>query len=81
MAEKIYSWRARRTGASATGRIKATDHRDATRQVIQYLSTFGPGYKVEVTELKNQKLAMRKWLEDHSERNDAGMYRTRESER
>lgn len=72
---KIYSWKARRTGSAATGRIKAADMRDATRQVVQYLSTFGPGWKVEVTELKNQKLAMRKWLEDHAQR------KTKESER
>lgn len=61
MAEKIYSWRARRTGASATGRVKAVDHKDATRQVIRYLS---PGYTVEVTELKNQNAALKKWEED-----------------
>lgn len=75
MTEKIYSWKATRSGASATGRVKAPDHRDATRQVCQYLSTFGPGYRVEVNELKNQKLAMRKWAEDNAPR------KAKESER
>lgn len=60
---KIYSWKARRTGSGATGRVQAVDMRDATRQVIQYLATFGPNWKIEVTELKNQAAALRKWEE------------------
>lgn len=65
MSDKIYSMKAKRPGSNASGRFKAPNMRDATRQALEYLANWGEGWAVILTELKNQTAALKKWNEDH----------------
>lgn len=59
---KIYSVKANNCGHNFSGRFKATDMRDATNQAINHLNQWGRGWNIHVNELKNQKLAMKQWV-------------------
>ena len=61
MEFKIYSMKAKRPGSAVNGRFKATDVRDATKQAAEYLQSWGDGWEVQITVLKNQAAAMAKW--------------------
>ena len=63
---KIYAMKAKRTGSAANGRFKAENIQDATRQAIEYLSDWGTGWNVTMSELKNQAAALAKWEKDHA---------------
>lgn len=66
MSEKIYSVKASKPGVRIGGwRVKALNMRDATDQVLSYLSTLGSGFQVDISELKNQSQALKKWEADH----------------
>ena len=59
--EKIYAVKASRKGGKFNGRFKATSMVDATNQAIEYLKDFGDEWNVQITELKNQTLAMKQF--------------------
>lgn len=64
---KIYAVKAKNlNGSSFNGRFKATNMQDATKQALDYLNEWGVNWNVSINELKNQKLAMRKWEEFNS---------------
>lgn len=65
MSDKIYAMKAKRTGSAANGRFKAPNMQDATRQALECLSNFGAGWNVQMSELKNQSAALKKWEADH----------------
>ena len=58
---KIYSVKASNCGRQFSGRFKATDMRDATNQAVEHLNQWGRGWNVQITELKNQALAMKQF--------------------
>lgn len=62
---KIYSVKARNCGQNFSGRFKATDIRDATNQAVEHLNQWGRGWNIQISELKNQTLAMKQWLENN----------------
>lgn len=67
MNKKIYSFKIGTTGVRCIGRICAEDMGDATNQVAKIIDDFGyDKANVQLTELKNQKLAMKQWQEKHS---------------
>lgn len=66
MSNKIYSFKVSATGARCTGRICAESMDGAINQATKIIKDFG--YKnanIQLTELKNQKLAMKQWQEKH----------------
>lgn len=66
MSDKIYSVKASKPGARIGGwRVKAPNMQDATNQVLSHLETLGGGFQVNISELKNQKTALKAWEEDH----------------
>ena len=63
---KIYSVKASKPGARVGGmRLKAPNMHDATKQAIDYLNGYGTGWNVQISELKNQKAALKKWDAEH----------------
>lgn len=62
--KKIYSFKANGGGCRVSGRVCATDMRDATAQVIEIVKGYGQ-MNVNVSELRNQALAMKQWQEKH----------------
>ena len=61
MSEKIYSVKATKTGGKFSGLFKATSMVDATQQAVEELNKRGKDWNVKITELKNQKLAMKQF--------------------
>lgn len=59
--EKIYSVKATKTGGKFSGRFKATSMVDATQQAVEELNKWGKDWNVQITELKNQTLAMKQF--------------------
>lgn len=59
--EKIYAVKATKKGGKFNGRFKATSMVDATSQAVEYLKDFGDDWNVQITELKNQTLAMKQY--------------------
>lgn len=58
--KKIYSFKANGGGCRVSGRVCATDMSDATNQVVEIISGYGP-MNVNVSELRNQSRAMKEW--------------------
>lgn len=66
MSNKIYSFKVSAIGARCTGRICAESVEDAINQVTEFVKDFGyKNARCKLTELKNQKLAMKQWQEKH----------------
>lgn len=66
MSDKIYSVKASRPGVRIGGwRVKAPNMQDATSQVQSHLSTLGGSFQVSISELKNQKSALKAWEAEH----------------
>lgn len=62
MVCKIYAVKASRPGARIGGwRVKATDMQEATKKVRLELAELGGGWNVQISELKNQTAALKKW--------------------
>lgn len=61
MEDLIYSVRANNCGQLFSGRFKGKNMQDAKNQALDYLSKWGRGWNINVTLLKNQKLAMKQW--------------------
>lgn len=59
--KKIYSFKANGGGCRVSGRVCATNMGDATAQVVKIIKGYGQ-MAVNVSELKNQAAAMKKWL-------------------
>lgn len=57
---KIYSFKANGNGARVSGRVCASNMRDASAQVVEIIKGYGQ-MNVNVAELKNQAAAMKQW--------------------
>lgn len=65
MSEKIYAVKASKPGIRIGGwRVKALNMQGATRQALDHLKTLGGGFQVNISELKNQAQALKKWEAD-----------------
>lgn len=62
----IYSFKANGGGCRVSGRVCATDMKDATSQVQEIIKGYGP-MNVNMNQLKNQKTAMAKWVKEHGD--------------
>ena len=71
MSEKIYSVKARNKNGTFTNRIKAESMGLATLQAMDELSKWGNDWNVQVTELKNQTLAMKQFNETQQSKQEA----------
>ena len=66
MSDKIYSVKASKPGVRVGGwRVKAPNMQDATQQVLKHLADLGGGFQVNITELRNQSAALKKWEKEH----------------
>lgn len=63
----IYSFKANGGGCRVSGRVCASDMKDATSQVQGIIKGYGP-MNVNINQLKNQKTAMAKWIKDHEDK-------------
>ena len=63
----IYSFKANGGGCRVSGRVCASDMKDATSQVQGIIKGYGP-MNVNINQLKNQKTAMAKWINDHEDK-------------
>lgn len=66
MSKKIYSFKANGGGCRVNGRVIAVDMHDATNQVKDIISGYGP-MNVNVSMLANQERAMKEWQAKHGE--------------
>ena len=62
----IYSFKANGGGCRVSGRVCASDMKDATSQVQGIIKGYGP-MNVNINQLKNQKTALAKWINDHED--------------
>lgn len=61
MSKKIYSFKANGGGCRVSGRVCATNMADATSRVMDIITGYPP-MNVNVSQLANQSLAMKKWV-------------------
>lgn len=63
----IYSFKANGGGCRVSGRVCASDMKDATSQVQEIIKGYG-SMNVNINQLKNQKTAMAKWINDREDK-------------